>query len=646
MPRPRRSERGPQPPAKPDDGAAPRITARQLLAKARARARNVEEAAALQAIDAEAQTWAQLDAFEAPYDPESLLNYIELTPHLRPCIEAMAQNVVGFGYQAVPRDNIPWLRDLTSDEAREAVRDALAFEALVDAEDAALEATAPQRAGDPTRASGPPAGAAAPPDITEEQVDAALEQLQARQRWERMRFDAFFRTCCSESSFVDLRVKVLLDYESHGWGCIEVLRDDAGRVKRLNYVPGYTVRPMRGRGELVRVTESDAATPLNVDREITVHRRFPRYCQIQAGKCIYFKSFCDPRVVSRTSGKVYPTEAALRSPEDAADPGEGRDAVPANELLWFAQHDPRTPVPPPRWIGNLLGVLGGREADETNYYYLADSAIPAGILFVHGGTIAKGTRERIERRIVHAAKGAAGAGKILVVEAIPGEASKMDGRGLMPSLSWQSLREAQSTDATFTEYDKRTADRVGASFRLSPILRGYTPSDLNRATAIVALFLAEQQVFDPIRDVFDWPMNKWILPAIGVHLWQLRSNSPPTRTAEEIGQLVQRTAPHGGLTPEEIRAELADVLNKPLRPIDQDWARRPMVMTVNGIAEDGAAPAAPAPAGGEVAEQLRRLEYTVSQLVTEDLQREGLDYGVRVRAVDPADLDAAEDDDA
>ena len=55
-----------------------------------------------------------------------------------------------------------------------------------------------------------------------------------------------------------------------------------------------------------------------------------------------------------------------------ADPEDG----PATELLHFALHSPRSPYGVPRWIGNLLSVLGSRQMEEVNYLYFSNKSVP------------------------------------------------------------------------------------------------------------------------------------------------------------------------------------------------------------------------------------------------------------------------------
>jgi capsid portal protein len=69
---------------------------------------------------------------------------------------------------------------------------------------------------------------------------------------------------------------------------------------------------------------------------------------------------------------------------------------------------------------------------------------------------------------------------------------------------------------------------VGSAFRLPKLLRGES-KDFNRATAESALRFAEDQVFQPERDEFDFLMNRRLLADMGIRFWRFRSQTPVTR---------------------------------------------------------------------------------------------------------------------
>lgn len=664
-------------PSTPQRRPSEPLTVRQMLAKASVLTGNaVDESAAIQDMDVTNESFSNVGAISPEYDPEALLTFIELGPHLSPNIAAYVQNIEGYGHQAVVVE--PWMEDLTSEEAQEAVRQAMIIERWVEQEESALaeqeekaelrEKIAEYRAKEKDARSngrtektiskwamlakeveeelqGLEAPSVEEDDMMDETVDedgtadgeisdadieAKIAEIQMQIRREQYMYDAFFRSCCSEMSFVKLKRIVRQDIESHGWGCIEMLRDKHNRLKRLSYVPGYTVRPLKSDGELVEVVEDDSITPLSEDREVLVKRRFKIYVQIVNDKKVYFKSPGDPRVVSRMTGCAYKTVDEMKRSEK-----EPKNTEEANELLWIALHSPKTQCPPPRWIGNLLQVLGGREADETNYYYLKNDAIPYGILFVSGGTIPGDVKTRLESRLSSEMRGSQGAGKVLVVQAKPMGKTSADGSVVLPQLEFQSLRGAHETDALFTGYDERGGDRIGASFRLPPMLRGYTPSNLNRATAIASITFAESQVFQPERDDMDWIFNQWVLPELGIYYLKMASNSPPTRGVDEMAEIIKTAAPHGGLLPNEIRTMLSEMLNRPMAKIKEEWTKQPMVMTLAGIGTGEPEPGAgedgmPVPGQemgsmGEIAKRIAAFETRIRSIISEELAAAGVD---------------------
>ena len=640
----------------PAEEARQHMTVKRLLAKARAITSDIEESAALDQINVEEGTWGELEAVLAPYDPRSLLRFVEITPHLKPAILSMAHNIDGWGYHAAAVE--PWMETSDDEEAIRAIIEALSVEAWVAEQEDQLAAA--EEAGELEQKILELKGKGATAktirkyekkleilarkqddeqQAEEEQTEDDLEQ-RAREILERFRlqltrekylFKSWFSHCCSEMSFVDLRKAVREDFESHGWGCIEWLRDKWGRLRRLQYVQGHTVRPLSNPGEFIDVPEDDSVTPLSQDREVIVSRRFRIFVQQVGSKKVYYKQPGDPRIVSRTTGKVYDSVEAMRRSPEAEPPGEGKDAQPANELMFISKHDATTPCPPPDWIGNLLAVLGVREADETNYFYLNSNAIPSGLLFIHGGTVSKATRERLEHRMRHEVQGAENTGKILVIEAMPGGKAAPGEKTMLPAITFQSLREAHTNDALFSKYDERSADRIGASFRLSPLLRGYTPSDLNRATAVAALYFAEQQVFEPARQAFDWLVNKEIMIELGFNLVKFESNSPPTTSTQELGDFIKSLAPHGAFTPSDLREIAGNTLNREMSPIDEDWTNRPIQLTLNGITGDGQSQPVDT---DDINARLRGIEEKVAQIVTEELRQIGLEYDVSASYVD------------
>ena len=485
-----------------------------------------------------------------PYDPEALCLLVEHSNSLRQNVDAYATNIDGFGFRFEPAI------ELDAEDARQRVADSLV-----------LERTAAQDAG--------MLQADAPLEPSADEVTSRHVELRRLAQSERARLDAFFGFCCFDHSFVDLRRRTRQDLEVTGNAFWEVLRDGKGDIARLVYVPSYTVRLLPLDREPVEVSERVRVSAISYE-PVTARRRLRRYVQIQGTEQVYFKSFGDPRVVSRSTGRVFPDVTALK----AARPDDG----PATELLHFAIHSPRSPYGVPRWVGTLLSVLGSRQMEEVNYLYFENKSVPPLALLVSGGRLSDASVPRIERFIEENLKGKANFHKILILEA-DGSGTGDGGRA---KIELHPLTDAQQQDALFQRYDERNIDKVGSAFRLPPLLRG-DGRDFNRSVAEAQLRFAEDQVFQPERDEFDFLVNRKLLADMGVRFWRFRSQTPVTRDPERMTDMVEKLVRVGVLTPEEGRMLAGDIFNREFRKIGDAWVKRPITLTLAGIQTGSAA---------------------------------------------------------
>ena len=344
--------------------------------------------------------FAAAGALEPPYDPEALCLLFEHSSSLRQNVDAYATNIDGFGHRLEPAV------ELDAEDADQQVADCIVLERLAARENGEL-----------------PAGAEVQP--TDQEVAERRRELTRLARSERAKLESFFDFCCYDMSFVDLRRRTRQDLEVTGNAFWEVLRDGRGRVARLVYVPSYSVRLLPLDEEPVEVEDRVRVSPVSFETT-TVRRRMRQYVQIQGVDRVYFKSFRDPRVVSRRTGQVFQDEEALR----AVDSDDG----PATELIHFAIHSPRSPYGVPRWVGTLLAVVGSRSAEEVNYLYFESKSVPPLALLVSGGKMSEASVPRIERFIEENLQGKANFHRILILEA-EGDSAREMARGPRSSSS-------------------------------------------------------------------------------------------------------------------------------------------------------------------------------------------------------------------
>jgi len=257
-----------------------------------------------------------------------------------------------------------------------------------------------------------------------------------------------------------------------------------------------------------------------------------------------------------------------------------------------------------------VAVLGSRQMEEVNYLYFENKSVPPLALLISGGRLSESSVPRIERFIEENLKGRANFHKILILEAEGGQGENLAKIELRP------LTEAQQQDALFQVYDERNIDKVGGAFRLPRLLRGES-KDFNRATAESALRFAEDQVFQPERDEFDYLINRKLLADMGIRFWRFRSQTPVTRDPERMTAMVEKLVRVGVLTPEEGRFLAGDIFNRELRKIGDDWTKRPITLTLAGI-QTGVEDLRARTAKGSLLDDARRLLTLREELASEE----------------------------
>ncbi len=506
------------------------------------------------------------DEFLEPlYSPDKLVALYEKSALLRPNIDAMATNIDAFGHMFEPAIK------LDAPDVRERVRTALLVDALI----GTTQQPGPR---DNTRSLAAElaelSAAAEPADAA---VDETIKLLRRLAVVELCQLKSFFAYVCAESSFPELRCKMRTDLESGGNAYWEVTRDRTQALARFAHIPLTTIRMTAQGKEPVRVEERVRVTDLSW-RTIVQTRRFRRYAQFVdgAGSAVgvkrtpsaWFKEFGDPRTLSRQTGKFYADAAALER-------AEGAQAEAASEILHFSIYTPATPYGTPRYMGNTPGVLGSRWVDEINEAYFDNKAIPPLLLMVAGGRLGKGVTDRLGD-IFQSNKGIKNFHNIGIVEAEPAPSSTGQvptSPNMIPKIAIERLRDAQQDDGLFQTYDTRNAAKLDASFRIPPALKGGKPE-------LSALRQTETQVFAPHRAAFDELMNRRVLPELGIRFWRFKSNGPALYDHEAMGRLLVDLTNAAAIRPSEARELASILLQRELPAIDEEWAKRPLPLSV------------------------------------------------------------------
>jgi PBSX family phage portal protein len=497
------------------------------------------------------------------YDPAGLAIIFENSSCLRSCVDAMVTNVDSFGQQFIPTI------DLSLPNSDELIKNALRIE----------------------RKAGKKAGSADHIGKDDEPTDAEVktrrEELVVEIAEERARLETFFENCTVDMPFAGpegLRGLTRADLEIQGNAYWEILRDGFGGVAQLNHVPATSVRlwPLDDENTETQVTER---VSLLTTRKKVVRKKYRRFIQCWEAntKTVFFKEYGDPRCVSAKTGKAYADKNALQAAEGA----DGGPVVEATELFWFKISSQRTSYGAPRWIGTMLAVLGNRQSEEGNFIYFENRSVPPLAVLVSGGRLNSDSVSKLESHIQNNIKGARNNHKILILEAerVDSQAIGAAGAGAAAQARMKieivPLTDSQQKDALFQNYDERNADKAGQSFRLPRLLRGDV-RDFNRSTAEASIDFAEVQVFGPIRQEFDWRINKRILAEMGIRYHSFRSNAPAVRDPAALSLIIERLVKSMVITPEEARTLASGVFNRELPIIDAPWVKQPIALTLSG----------------------------------------------------------------
>jgi len=482
----------------------------------------------------------------APYVAETLIKIFEHSNALRQNIDAYAFNIDGQGHTFKP------IIDLDSDDAEDQISISLFLEKA--------------------HKNGSIKGIDLPSD---KEVAEKKKEIEKEILVEKSILKTFFDSCCPDRSFPSLRKETRQDTEVTGNAYWEVIRNAKGIIAEINLIPCWTVRllPLQEKNESVEIREKFKDTQFSYSHR-KVNRRFRKFVQVFNNITVWFKQLGDPRIMSSATGKYYQTVENLQK----AEPG----VAPATEIWHHRIPTSRSPYGIPRWIGSLISVLGSREAEEVNLLYFQNKSVPPMAILVSGGRLNEESIHRIENYIENQIRGKKNFHKIMVLEAEPAEigAALDSGTGRI-KMQLIPLTSAQHNDALFQKYDERNIDKVGMQFRLPRLLRGDI-RDFNRGTADAAIAFAEVQVFAPIRDEFDWLINKILLPELDIKYHVFRSNSPITRDPEKLAQMIAKLAEQV-LTPEEARDLAEDVFNKPFNKLDTTWTKIPQKLLIEGI---------------------------------------------------------------
>lgn len=271
---------------------------------------------------------------------------------------------------------------------------------------------------------------------------------------DKKRLTDFFRKANERQSFKTVRRAMRIDYEVLGYGYMEVTRSQDGEIACIYSTQAKYIRLANLTKEIPQ--EITVKLPRNgKDKPITIRKKFRRYAQVlpgaAKGNIRWFKEYGDSRQMDAVTGK-FEEEAPVKDP--------------ASELIHLKNGEDIYGLP--RWIGNVLGVIGVRSADYINYDLFDSQGIPPLVIMISGGILTQDSMDTIEG-LLRQAKGYQNFNRILLLEA---QAEGGIDDKLVPKIDLKPLNEARAEDAMFQKYIASTEEKLRMDFRLPMIYVG------------------------------------------------------------------------------------------------------------------------------------------------------------------------------
>jgi PBSX family phage portal protein len=401
-----------------------------------------------------------------------------------------------------------------------------------------------------------------------EDYNAASKELKQKMDEEWTQLQEFIRYLHFDESPEKILEWMITDREYIGIGYLEVLRDGTDLPCGIEYVDAETMRICR------YDSDSLQSVPVEILRngqpvEIKRNKRFRKFVQIVNNKKVYFKEFGDPRYLNKNTG-----EYSEDVPED----------LRATEILQFKLG--KGVYGMPRWIGNLISLLGARKAEELNFLYFKKGRHTPAAVIVNNGILSEESIKNLQR-YMNDIEGVENAHGFLLLEAEGIDqgtpARQIEGEDLTNvKVEIKSLADMLQNDALFLEYDSKTRSKLRSAFRLPPLYTGES-EDYTKATADTARTVTEEQVFQPERRDISSKLNAAFLQALKIHHVELVLKGPDLSNWSEIADALVPFINAGAVSPNDLRDLVGKILGRSLEEWEEEIFSKPLQFILKQI---------------------------------------------------------------
>lgn len=351
----------------------------------------------------------------------------------------------------------------------------------------------------------------------------------------------------------DMFERQYVDFETYGYGFLEVVQDDEGLIIQLSYTDA----------KYIRIYPADREfTEFSVYRNgelITGRKRFRKFAQVVNGNTIYFKEMLDPRTLDAITGE-YVSEGDVIDTEREA-----------NSLFHLKQGFGAYGTP--RWEGVMLKTQGIKQSELLNFNYFATGKHTPAAIVVENGILTEESRTELKKYST-ATNGTKNAHKWLILQAMPvDKRTQLSEDQPGASLRVEKLADTQQKDGLFGDYQEKGRQYTQSKFLLADIFTGFS-KDFNVATAREIAKKTEEQVFQPERTSIGWLINNIVFPMHNFTEVEFYFKSPNLQSSDFQQKMFQAAV--GALTPNQAAREYYESIGKEYMDNEEIWANIPL----------------------------------------------------------------------
>ncbi|HHT7044706.1 TPA: phage portal protein [Bacillus cereus] len=285
-----------------------------------------------------------------------------------------------------------------------------------------------------------------------EEVKEAASQEQYKKLKE------FMRNCNPEMTSSEIIRAVWDDYETVGWGIIEVVRNNKGEPSELYHIPAQTVR---------------------------AHKDKVRFAQIVNNKERWFKKFGYPDNYSLVDGRPL-------GEKDIAENGTEK----AGEVIVIRKFGSRSSYYGiPNYVSSIGSIVGSQAVRDYNINFFTGKTIPDALLFIEGvDEIDQGTEDELKAFFAAETKGEHH--KLAVVPVPNGAKARLE--KISPDVK----------EGSFRLYKQDSAMEICVAHRVPPYRIGWAMTgSLGQTTAKEMNEMYKRSIIEPGQEILEHRLN-------------------------------------------------------------------------------------------------------------------------------------------